>query len=43
MGESNEDAVIRRCRYELGVELRLLNLSILTFAIAPPIRMACGK
>ena len=68
LGESNEDAVIRRCRYELGVEitppesiypdfryratdpngilawkLRLLNLSILTFATAPPIRVALWK
>lgn len=43
LGESNEDAVIRRCRYELGVEITLLNLSILTFAIAPPIRMALWK
>lgn len=43
LGESSEDAVIRRCRYELGVELRLLNLSILTFATAPPIRVALWK
>lgn len=43
LGESNEDAVIRRCRYELAWKLRLLNLSILTFAIAPPIRMALWK
>lgn len=43
LGESNEDAVIRRCRYELGVEITLLNLSILTFATAPPIRVALWK
>ncbi len=43
LGESNEEAVIRRCRYELGVEITLLNLSILTFATAPPIRMALWK
>ena len=43
LGESNEDAVIRRCRMSLAWKLRLLNLSILTFATAPPIRMALWK
>lgn len=43
LGESSEDAVIRRCRYELAWKLRLLNLSILTFATAPPIRVALWK
>lgn len=42
LGESNEDAVIRRCRYELGVEITPPE-SILTSTIAPPIRMALWK
>ena len=42
LGESNEEAVIRRCRYELGVEITPPE-SILTFATAPPIRMALWK
>lgn len=43
MGESNEDAVIRRCRFELGVEITAPEPVYLTFATAPPIRMALWK
>ncbi len=43
LGESNEDAVTAVAVMSLAWKLRLLNLSILTFATAPPIRVALWK
>lgn len=43
LGESNEEAVIRRCRYELGVEITPPESIYPDFATAPPIRMALWK